>query len=75
VSRSAWEAQRRERILAPKDISVTPQDIRVVKSSNTRATIRFKQVYVSDRLKNNSAKTMELGLIDGKWLIIRESGR
>jgi tetratricopeptide (TPR) repeat protein len=75
MSRSAWEAQRRERIMAPKDVSVTPKDIRVVHASNARTTVRFKQVYESDRLKNNSTKTMELGLIDGKWLILRESGR
>ena len=75
MSRSAWAAQRRERIMAPKDISVTAQDIQVTTSTNTRATVRFRQIYESDRLNSNSAKTMELGLIDGKWLILRESGR
>lgn len=75
MSRSAWAAQRRERIKAPKNISVTAQDIQVTASTNTRATVRFRQIYESDRLKSNSAKTMELGLIDGKWLILRESGR
>jgi hypothetical protein len=75
MSRSAWTAQRRERITAPKDISVTLHDIQVLNASNTRATLRFKQDYQSDRLKNTSSKTMELGLIDGKWLILRESGR
>jgi tetratricopeptide (TPR) repeat protein len=75
MTNSAWQAQRRERIAAPKDISVTPQDIQVVRSSDTRATVRFKQVYESDRLKSVSTKTLELGQVDGKWLILRESGR
>jgi hypothetical protein len=75
LSHSAWLAQRRERITAPKDISVAAQDIQVTHATNTRATVRFKQAYESDRLKSNSTKTLELGLIDGKWLIVRESGR
>lgn len=54
---------------------MTLHDIQVLNASNTRATLRFKQDYQSDRLKNTSSKTMELGLIDGKWLILRESGR
>jgi tetratricopeptide (TPR) repeat protein len=75
MSNAAWQAQRRERIAAPKDISVTPQDIQLVRSNDTRATVRFKQVYESDRLKSVSTKTLELGQVDGKWLILRESGR
>lgn len=75
MSRQAWAAQRRERILAPKEISVTAQDIQVTASTGNRATVKFRQTYESDRLKSSSSKTMELGLIDGKWLILRESGR
>lgn len=75
MSRQDWAAQRRERILAPKEISVTAQDIQVTASTSKRATVKFRQTYESDRLKSSSSKTMELGLIDGKWLILRESGR
>ncbi|NWG38908.1 MAG: tetratricopeptide repeat protein [Hydrogenophilaceae bacterium] len=75
MSRSEWASQRRERILAPKNISVSANDIQIVKSTGNRATVRFKQAYESDRMKSTSGKTMELGLIDGKWLILRESGR
>lgn len=75
MSRSDWASQRRERILAPKEISVTPSDIQIVKSTSNRMTVRFKQAYESDKLKSTSSKTMELGLFDGKWLILRESGR
>jgi hypothetical protein len=75
MSRSDWATQRRERITAPKEIAVVASDIRVLNASANRATVRFKQAYQSDRLKSSSGKTMELGLIDGKWLILRESGR
>lgn len=75
MSRADWAAQRRERITAPKEISVAASDIRVLNATTNRATVRFKQAYQSDRMKSNSSKTMELGLIDGKWLILRESGR
>lgn len=75
MSQSTWKAQRRDRIAAPKSISVTPKDIQVVRSTNNRATVRFNQVYESDSLSNTASKTLELGLIDGKWLILRESGR
>jgi hypothetical protein len=75
MSRSEWASQRRERILAPKNISVSVSDIRIINSTGNHATVRFKQTYESDRMKSTSGKTMELGLIDGKWLILRESGR
>lgn len=75
MSHASWETQRRERIMAPKSISVIPEEIKVTHSTNNRATVRFKQAYESDQINSTSTKTLELGLIDGKWLILRESGR
>ena len=70
-----WAAQRRERIGKAERISVTLRDIAVQRVSSNRATVQFKQSYESGKLKNNSSKTLELELADGKWRILRESGR
>lgn len=75
MSRSAWLEQRRERISKPKRISVILRDIQAKRISNNRAEVRFKQSYQSDSFKSSSSKTLELALIDGQWLIVRESGR
>ncbi len=75
MSRATWEAQRRERIANAKEISVALRDVQIKQTSENRATARFKQVYASDRLSSTSSKTLELGRINGKWLILRESGR
>lgn len=75
MSHSEWMEQRRERIAIPGNISVIARDIKVTCKSANRATVRFKQIYQSARLKNSSSKTLEMELIDSKWLIISESGR
>lgn len=75
MSYSAWAAQRRDRVAAPGRISVVARDIQVKRISPNRAEVRFKQIYQSDRLNSSSSKTLELELADGKWLIMRESGR
>lgn len=75
MSRAAWMEQRRDRISKPKRISVILRDIQVKRISANRAEVRFKQNYQSDSLRSNSGKTLELALIDGQWLIVRESGR
>ncbi len=75
ITHSAWAAQRRARIDVPGQISVVARDIKVVRKSSDRATVRFTQVYQSARLKSSSSKTLELELANSKWLIVSESGR
>jgi tetratricopeptide (TPR) repeat protein len=75
MSRSAWVEQRRERIGEAKRINVILRDIQVKRISANRAEVRFRQTYQSDRFTSNSRKSLELALIDGQWLIMRESGR
>jgi tetratricopeptide (TPR) repeat protein len=75
MSYSDWSAQRRDRIAGAKRIVVIARDIQVKRISPNRAEVKFKQVYQSDRLKNTSSKTLDMELADGKWLIVRESGR
>lgn len=75
MSHSTWAAQRRDRIASAKSIKVIARDIQVKRISPSRAEARFKQTYQSDRFTSSSSKTLELALIDGQWLIVRESGR
>lgn len=75
MSYADWVAQRRERISKPERISVTLSNISIQRVSSNRATVQFKQAYESGKLKSNSSKTLELELADGKWQILRESGR
>lgn len=75
MSYADWGAQRRERIGKAERISVILSNISTQRISSNRATVQFKQAYESGKLKNNSSKTLELELADGKWRILRESGR
>ena len=75
MSHTEWVVQRRERIDIPGTISVIARDIKVTRKSANRATVSFKQVYQSSRLRNTSSKTLELELENGSWLIVNESGR
>ncbi|MDO8299967.1 tetratricopeptide repeat protein [Lacisediminimonas sp.] len=71
-SRKAWSDERQARIVGKGRISVrveAPQ----VSIENNRATVRFRQAYVSDRLTANSRKTLVLVKQRGKWLIQKES--
>jgi Tfp pilus assembly protein PilF len=75
MSHNEWVAQRRERIDKPGKILVIARDIRVERKASDSASVHFKQVYQSDQIKSSSSKTLDLILEDGKWLIVRESGR
>jgi Flp pilus assembly protein TadD len=48
--RADWERSRRQRILAPKSITVTLDAPRVNREGEARATITFSQTYKSDTL-------------------------
>lgn len=75
LSRTEWEAQRRERIMLPERISVTLSDIKSREVNPGRVSVSFKQTYQSDRLKVTSNKVMELVWRIGKWLIAEETTR
>jgi tetratricopeptide (TPR) repeat protein len=71
-NRSAWEAERKARIVPRSRIEVDVSDLSV-EVNGTRATARFQQAYSSDTLNVSSRKTLELVSKGGKWLIVRES--
>ncbi len=71
--RDAWEKQRRQRILAPKTISVGIDAPRVTRDGESRAKVTFRQAYRSDTLSSRGTKTLLLVKADdGRWLIQQE---
>jgi tetratricopeptide (TPR) repeat protein len=70
--RADWEKTRRDRITAPKSISVTLDSPKVTMNGADRATVSFRQNYKSDVLKSNSRKTLTLIKSDGGWKIVEE---
>ncbi len=72
-ARAQWEAARRERISRPKKIEVGISMPRViVDAAGQRATVSFRQSYLSDTLKSSGAKTLSLVKNDNRWLIVEE---
>jgi tetratricopeptide (TPR) repeat protein len=71
-SRADWEKARRERIEAPKSISVSIDSPKVTMRGATEAAVSFRQNYRSDRLKSTRRKTLEMVKTEKGWQIRRE---
>jgi tetratricopeptide (TPR) repeat protein len=74
LARPVWEAQRRERISAPKSIEVRISDLKIEQTGDT-ASATFRQTYRSDRHRSVVTKTLKLALQDGQWRIVGETTR
>jgi tetratricopeptide (TPR) repeat protein len=70
-TRKAWADERRARIEDKGRISVKIETPQVTVNGNT-ATVKFRQIYDSDRTKANSRKTLVLIKQSGKWQIQQE---
>ncbi len=71
-SRSAWEQERRARIVGKSSITVTLENLNVAVHGD-KATAKFLQLYRADALSVSSRKTLELVKQGDKWLIVHES--
>lgn len=71
MNRVAWEAQRRDRIGRAKSISVEVQ-MKQISISGNEATAVFRQLYRSDAVKSDNAKTLKLVRAGDKWFIRSE---
>jgi tetratricopeptide (TPR) repeat protein len=71
-SRDDWAKGRRQRINAPKSISVSVESPRVRMTGNGQASVTFRQSYRSDVIKSSGRKTLVLVKSDGRWLIQQE---
>jgi tetratricopeptide (TPR) repeat protein len=72
LSRTAWEAERRARIMGKSRIAVQLSDMAVSVNGN-KAVARFHQNYSADALKVSSRKKLELVKTGDRWTIVRES--
>ncbi len=71
--RAAWEKSRRQRIAAPKSISVTVDDLKVAPEGDALARATCRQGYRSDVLQPmQTTKTLVLARSDGRWRIREE---
>ena len=72
-SRDAWESQRRDRVAAPKSISVKVEAPRARAADGGRVRVTFRQHYRSDLFSGSSTKTLLLARSDdGRWRIVQE---
>ena len=71
-SRSAWEEERRQRIISKAKISVHLENLRVTANGN-QAVANFRQDYKAGSLAVSSRKTLELTKVGDRWLIVKES--
>ncbi|MBI5007508.1 MAG: tetratricopeptide repeat protein [Nitrosomonadales bacterium] len=72
LSRSAWESQRKQRIAAPKSISVEVLAAKAKLADAGHASVSFKQSYRASHLNIVSGKTLDWVKVDGQWLIAAE---
>lgn len=72
-SRKAWENTRRQRISAPKNISVDVSEPKVTIESDSEAKVVFRQTYTADSKKPQSTnKTLMMKKEGNAWLINEE---
>ncbi len=72
LSRGEWEAQRRSRILGPRQIEVQLSAIEVEPIDARRARVSFDQSYRSDNYRDTVRKSLELVREAGAWKILAE---
>jgi Flp pilus assembly protein TadD/ketosteroid isomerase-like protein len=72
MSRSAWEEERKQRIVGKSKISVGLENLNVVVNGN-KATAKFRQDYKAGELAVSSRKTLELVKSSDRWHIVKES--
>ncbi len=71
-SRSAWEEDRRKRIVGKNNISIKLDNLTVALTGNT-AIAKFRQQYRAGALSVSSRKTLSLLKAGDRWQIVRES--
>lgn len=72
LSRSEWEAERRQRIVGKAKISVKIEKLSIQVNGET-ALAKFQQSYKSGSFAVSSRKQLELAKTGDRWLIIREA--
>jgi len=71
--RESWEKTRRQRVAAPKSVSVVVEGLKAELQGEGKASVSFRQLYKSDVLSVASNKTLVMVLVDGRWRIQQET--
>ncbi len=71
-ARGDWEKGRKQRISAPKKIEIGIESPKISISSDSTASVSFRQIYRSDVIKTAGTKTLVMVKANGKWLIREE---
>jgi len=71
-SREVWKTLRGMRVSRPSKVQVSISDMEVLRRTENRAEIAFRQDYRSDRYQDSVRKTMELVRDRERWLIAEE---
>jgi Flp pilus assembly protein TadD/ketosteroid isomerase-like protein len=71
-SRSAWEEERRKRIIGKASIHVKLENL-TVSVNGSKAVAKFRQDYQASGLAVSSRKTLDLVKAGDRWVITRES--
>ncbi|MDI9334316.1 MAG: tetratricopeptide repeat protein [Cytophagales bacterium] len=73
-SHTAWQEERRQRIMGKAHISVKLSNITTTIDANgMMASVTFRQEYKADALAANSRKTLQLTKVGERWLIAKET--
>ena len=72
MDRATWEANRRERLAAPKSIHVEVGGAKVRLLKDHRAEVVFRQVYQTESTRLTSRKRLEFAWERGAWKIFAE---
>ena len=73
LARSTWEAQRRNRLAAPRSISVAVHALSIEADGADRLIARFKQDFAADAYRETgTAKMLTLVREQGGWRIASE---
>lgn len=71
MNRKSWTEERTSRIVGKGRIHIKV-DAPQVSMNGTAATVKFRQIYASDRLQADSRKTLNMIKQGGKWQIRQE---
>jgi outer membrane protein, adhesin transport system len=72
---SRWVTERRRLVTKKGPINIRIGDIKTTTLSPTKVETAFEQNYDSIDFKDRSLKTLTWELVDGEWLIVKESNR
>jgi len=73
LSRSAWEALRKDRLTKPKSIQVGLSNLKVTLIDAQQAQVSFTQNYRASQFKSLDRKTLVWAMRDGRWQIVEET--